>query len=701
MRNVCRLAATALATSGLVAGGLTFAGAPAFASLGHRLLSRITEAPAEPGVVKSGPFHEIFAMTVDLNDVYVYDRNGNTSQGLVDEFNSAGGFVSQFDDGVVVQQDGRSIAANEATGEVYIAANPGNLREVYVFSAAGQPLGSWNGEGTPGGLFGNVPPVAVDNSTNVADPDRADVYVSASNKGVGAIDVFEAGGKEKYLFQLSKSLGSVSLGAIDQANGDLYVDVEGGTDVLEPEAGGEYKLLQHFTGFEARAVDSVDGDMYANGVDEFNSAGVQIGELTGTTAGSLQEPVPFGAVNGFAPAPNEDVYVAEAGAVDVFGPNIVFPDVATGGFSLPSVQQTAATVQGTVNPEGIAGGTTYFFQYGTTEALGSSTPFESAGEGSNAVPVSVNLNGLEEDTTYYYRLVVDAEGEHHFGAIHHVTTLPAAPTIYLALQTTATVQGTVDTQDLPTSYWVEYGPSVAYGQTTPEVSVKGSLEGVAVAQIIDELLPLRTYHYRLVSKNALGITYSADGTVTTTALTPPTVSTGGASGVSQNSATLSGAVDTNSLQTEYGFEIATESGDYGPATGLGGIGGAFIDTVTVTLGELQPGTTYYYRVTATNADGTSYGEAQMFTTPGFPDLLTVPTPPPLLATPDIAFPSGSQENTGTPVETKRPTNGQKLSKALRVCRRERKKVQRATCERQAHKRYGRAGKAAKGARKYR
>jgi hypothetical protein len=715
MRRVHRLAATALATVGVLAGGLVFAGTPAFAELGHRLLSQITEVPAEPGAVNSGPLSEIFAMTLNPNgNVYAYDRD--EGGGLIDEFNSTGGFVSQFEDGADPVTDAgagaaRDIAVNEATGEVYLPANPANferekyLNGMYVFSASGNFLRFWNGEHTPCGQISVDDPIAVDNSTDAADPDKGDVYASA---GEGALDVFEADGEEKCLFQLSASFGHITLGTVDQANGDLYVDVEsGGTDVLEPEPGGEYKLLQHYAGFDAEAVNDTDGDMYARGgggLEEFNSAGVKIGELMGTTAGPLQEPVPFRGVHALALAPNGDVYVADGkrfkgetqgAAVDIFGPNIVFPDVATAGFPLPSVQQTSATVEGTVNPEAIAGGTTYFFQYGTSTAFGSSTPVQSAGEGASDVPVSATLSGLREDTTYYYRLVVEAEGEHHFGAIHNVTTLPAGPVTYSVTSKSATVEGTVDTQDLPTSYWVEYGSSVAYGQLTPEKSVAGSLEGVPIAQIVSELLPSSTYHYRLASSNALGTSYSSDQTATTGAFTPPTVSTGGASGISQNSATLSGTISTNSLQTSYGFEISTEPDNYGPATGLGAIGGSLTEEVSVMLGELQPGTTYYYRVTATNADGTSHGEPESFATPSFPTLITASASLPLIATPAIAFPTGSLENTSTNTKTRTLTDAQRLNKALKACGQDEKQSRRTACVRQAHKRYGPANKKAK------
>jgi hypothetical protein len=176
-----------------------------------------------------------------------------------------------------------------------------------------------------------------------------------------------------------------------------------------------------------------------------------------------------------------------------------------------------------------------------------------------------------------------------------------------------------------------------------------------------------------------------DATFTTAAAAPPLVSTGGGSNVSQNSATISGTVDPQGLQTSYGFEIGTEPGDYGPATGLGSIGaGTTEEAVSLALQDLQPGTTYYYRLVATNVDGTSYGQDETFTTPGYLNLIMQPATPPLLAIPNIAFPK--EEPGSTP--SKPSTNAQKLAKALKQCRKKGSKAKRAGCERKARKRYG-------------
>ena len=65
------------------------------------------------------------------------------------------------------------------------------------------------------------------------------------------------------------------------------------------------------------------------------------------------------------------------------------------------------------------------------------------------------------------------------------------------------------------------------------------------------------------------------------------------------------------------------------------------------------------------------------------------TSPPLIATPAIAFPTGSEANTGTP---KVLTNAEKLKKALKSCKKDKVKKKRESCEKAAQKKYGKKKK---------
>lgn len=350
----------------------------------------------------------------------------------------------------------------------------------------------------------------------------------------------------------------------------------------------------------------------------------------------------------------------------------------------------AATLEAVVNPDYQE--TTCDFEYGTEPLLepGTATtvpcePDEHLGTGDGGVGASVALTGLKAGETYYYRVVTEnetskLEGKPHTGTIESFTTQDAPHVSTGEAQnitrTTATFSGTVNPVGVETTYYFAYIDQAGYeralagdpderadpyaaGETTAPIDAGSSFETQAVGPIVaSAMLPGTTYHYALIARNELGVTTGSDETVTTAPATPPVVSTGAVSAISQSTATLSGTVDTNSLQTEYGFEIGTEPGSYGPATGLGSLGGATTETVTLTLGELQPGTTYYYRVTATNADGTSYGAEETFTTPGFPTLTAAPVSLPLIATPVIEFPMGSEPVT-------KPEHGKAKKKTVR------------------------------------
>jgi hypothetical protein len=68
-----------------------------------------------------------------------------------------------------------------------------------------------------------------------------------------------------------------------------------------------------------------------------------------------------------------------------------------------NVTFSSARLNGTVDPNATA--TTYYFQYGTTIALGTQTAAASAGNGKRAVHVSMDIGGLAPVTHYVYRIV--------------------------------------------------------------------------------------------------------------------------------------------------------------------------------------------------------------------------------------------------------------------------------------------------------
>jgi len=93
--------------------------------------------------------------------------------------------------------------------------------------------------------------------------------------------------------------------------------------------------------------------------------------------------------------------------------------VQTGG---ATVSGTAATLTGTVNPNGSP--TTAWFEWSTLSNLGSLslTPPQAVGSGTTVVPISGDLTGLSPGTTYYYHIVASNSAGRSPGAILAFTT---------------------------------------------------------------------------------------------------------------------------------------------------------------------------------------------------------------------------------------------------------------------------------------
>jgi hypothetical protein len=126
----------------------------------------------------------------------------------------------------------------------------------------------------------------------------------------------------------------------------------------------------------------------------------------------------------------------------------------------------------------------------------------------------------------------------------------------------------------------------------------------------------RTYEVRAVASNSL-LTNAGDSAEATTMAVVPATETGPATDVSETSAVLNGTINPGGLQTTYYFEYGTTPA-YGsriPA-GIEAVagGGYSVKPFFRTLTGLTPGTTYHYRLVATNSVGTAEGADRTFTT---------------------------------------------------------------------------------------
>lgn len=110
-------------------------------------------------------------------------------------------------------------------------------------------------------------------------------------------------------------------------------------------------------------------------------------------------------------------------------------------------------------------------------------------------------------------------------------------------------------------------------------------------------------------------TASASVKITYTKQPPPVAITHKATGVKSTSATIHGSVNPKGLKTTYYFQYGT-SKKYGKSTGKHSLkAGMTAKSVKAMLHGLKPGTTYHFRVLASNAAGKSDGKDMTFTTP--------------------------------------------------------------------------------------
>jgi hypothetical protein len=508
----------------------------------------------------TGPLSEVRALTVMSGHVWVGEQvAGAGGETRVDEFDaSTGEFEEQLPQEPALGGLDRGVAVGAGTGEreVYVGSTEG---DVGVFGPSGVLQASWTGAGTPeksftessGGRVASVNGVAVDHSTDkFKDWAAGDVYVATGEVGAPAgfdvVDVFSpvAGGGEpgKVVAQLKGTCpvaGSCAASevipfsdpravAVSASNGDvLVVDGLGTVDVFEPTV-GEYAFVRQLTGtpsgplanISSVAADDSGGNIYvANNiaepvVDEFSAKGEYLGRLTGTPAGSYAEE----GVAAVAVDPetrhvfvgNSD-FATNEGFVDVYGPDVVIPDVST---AVPvEVLPTEAVLAGTVDPLG-EGEASCQFVWGASKSFGQVGVCPVVLEGVVAVGREVRLEGLTPDAEYCYRLqAANKNGLNPGEAWQDECFVTPGPGLRNASvsdvsSSAVTFEGMVDPHGHATHAYFQYGRSTSYeggvAPAAPGVDL-GDGEGTVPvpSQHVQGLTANVTYHYRLVVSNEL------------------------------------------------------------------------------------------------------------------------------------------------------------------------------------------------------
>jgi DNA-binding beta-propeller fold protein YncE len=538
---------------------LALCAAPARAAVTHTFLSQITEVPA--GTPIPGSLGNADDMAVDSGRLYVAEGlEDQSGRQRIDVFDSSNGaFVLQFPQQAALGNLGAfGLAVGHEAGQVYVGAQSEGQAAVAVFDTAGSLLGTWTGFGGAGvGVVG----VAADNSSSLADWAAGDVYVADRADGtVRVLKPLAGGAGEEEVARLSGPQAGVPFVfseaneaiAVDPRNGDLYVadgpQGERVVEIFEPVASmpGVYALLSKITAgpngsfnrIGALSVDASNGDVYvtepgagANVVYQFDAAGRYLGQLAGTLARGFLD-VTGVAVDAEAPhhlfVGDFDFSSGFRGAIDVYGPNLVIPDVTSEDAT--EVAATSATLNGTVNPLG-EGQATCRFVWGEEEgSLDHSAACPSALEGEEPIAVHVALEGLRSDTTYFFRLqATNSNGTNAGEARQTQRFTTAGPGIGPesasdVAATSATLNATIDPHSEPTSYYFQYSTADTSGcgasgcaeiPPAPGTDIGAGEGPVQVSQHPQGLSPGTTYHYRVAAVSALGSFYGPDQTFTT------------------------------------------------------------------------------------------------------------------------------------------------------------------------------------------
>jgi hypothetical protein len=132
-----------------------------------------------------------------------------------------------------------------------------------------------------------------------------------------------------------------------------------------------------------------------------------------------------------------------------------------------------------------------------------------------------------------------------------------------------------------------------------------------------------TYHYRIVATNSKG---TATGPDESFEATPPALIEGPwATNVASTSATLAARIDPLGAKTEYRLEYGTSISYGHTLSGNAGEGMGYVPTAFYHPQDLEPGTTYHYRVVTVSEVGTVEGADHTFTTqPAGGNELTLP-----------------------------------------------------------------------------
>lgn len=184
------------------------------------------------------------------------------------------------------------------------------------------------------------------------------------------------------------------------------------------------------------------------------------------------------------------------------------PGVFTNFFA--DVDDNSATFHGSVNPEGNL--TTAWFEWGRTPSFGNTTIAQNMGAGRTYLDFSFVIEGLQDDTAYYYRAVAKNDFGTVFGSTKSFRTkkdrqYPSVLTeSAFVTKTTATLRARVTPNNLSTRVWFEYGKNPGVGEVAGTRFIGNGATAQTLSWTLTNLEPGTLYYYRAVAENSDGRT---------------------------------------------------------------------------------------------------------------------------------------------------------------------------------------------------